>query len=93
MIMHDRFLVRRRGSVARATLVGSGNFTTEGLTRNANVLHTFRSSELAELYLKRQQAFESAPQRSELAKAAGSSDGVANRRSHAAVEESSRHGR
>jgi hypothetical protein len=33
--------------------MGSANFTTGALSTQANLLHTFRSPELAELYLHR----------------------------------------
>jgi PLD-like domain len=52
-IMHDKFLVRTRNGAAEALLTGSANFTTGGLTTQANVIHTFASPGLAELYLRR----------------------------------------
>jgi phosphatidylserine/phosphatidylglycerophosphate/cardiolipin synthase-like enzyme len=52
-IMHDKFLVRHDGGPATAVLTGSANFTPEGLTSQANVLHTFASPGLAALYAKR----------------------------------------
>jgi len=56
-IMHDKFIVRTTGDEAanaEAVLTGTANFTTEGLTQQANVIHTFESPALAALYLKRQ---------------------------------------
>jgi phosphatidylserine/phosphatidylglycerophosphate/cardiolipin synthase-like enzyme len=76
-IMHDKFLVRSRGRSAQAVLAGSANFTTEGLTTQANVLHTFRSPALAALYLERQRRLEADPPRSEIVREAGWSDPVA----------------
>jgi hypothetical protein len=55
-IMHDKFVV---GSVnagsAQHLLAGSANFTTEGLTSQANVLHTWDCPELAQRYEARAQ--------------------------------------
>jgi PLD-like domain len=56
-IMHDKYMVRTKGDKegqAEAVLTGTANFTTEGLTQQANVIHTFESPELANLYLERQ---------------------------------------
>jgi len=52
-IMHDKFLVKRQGGQPTGVLAGSANFTPEGLTSQANVLHTFASPGLAALYAKR----------------------------------------
>ncbi len=53
-IMHNKFLVRVGGADhAEAVLTGSANFTPEGLSAQANVLHAFESSDLAKLYLAR----------------------------------------
>jgi phosphatidylserine/phosphatidylglycerophosphate/cardiolipin synthase-like enzyme len=53
-IMHDKFLVRvGAAEVAEAVLTGSANFTSEGLSAQANVLHAFESPELARLFLSR----------------------------------------
>ena len=58
-IMHNKFLVGGQGLLenddakpARLTC-GSANYTTGGLTSQANLLHTFDSPELAELFFKR----------------------------------------
>lgn len=61
-IMHDKFLVRV-GSTdeAEAVLTGSANFTGEGLSAQANVLHAFESPELAALYLARKQLLDGDP--------------------------------
>jgi phosphatidylserine/phosphatidylglycerophosphate/cardiolipin synthase-like enzyme len=52
-IMHDKFLVRVENGQAAALLAGSANYTTEGLTSQANLMHTFESPALADLYLQR----------------------------------------
>ena len=54
-IMHNKFLVRIRGGAPEALLMGSANFTTEGLTSQANLLHIWNSPELAALYQSRQE--------------------------------------
>jgi phosphatidylserine/phosphatidylglycerophosphate/cardiolipin synthase-like enzyme len=50
-IMHDKFLVDTKN---QRVLMGSANFTPEGLTYQANLLHIFNSPKLAQLYSKRQ---------------------------------------
>jgi phosphatidylserine/phosphatidylglycerophosphate/cardiolipin synthase-like enzyme len=58
-IMHNKFLVSGESLLSRAgekpmqLTCGSTNYTTEGLTSQANLVHTFASTELAELYLER----------------------------------------
>lgn len=52
-LMHDKFLVSVVAGEPRAVLMGSANFTTPGLTTQANLLHTFESQELANLYRNR----------------------------------------
>ena len=51
-IMHDKFIVTDAPSnpAPARVLTGSANFTTEGLTEQANVLHAFDSPALAALY-------------------------------------------
>ena len=49
-IMHDKFLVDRAGG---RVLAGSANFTPEGMTSQANLLHIFNSPELAGLFAAR----------------------------------------
>jgi phosphatidylserine/phosphatidylglycerophosphate/cardiolipin synthase-like enzyme len=75
-IMHDKFLVRSVGSTAKATLAGSANFTTEGLTTQANVLHTFRSPALAAQYRAREELLEGDPAQATVAKLGAWSDAV-----------------
>jgi len=69
--MHNKFLVRMKGSKPVAVLAGSANFTTEGLSTQANVLHTFDSPDLAKLYLERKQLLDDDPTIAETAKEAG----------------------
>src|SRR3954470_21259709 len=70
-IMHDKFLVRMRNGSADALLMGSANFTTGGLTTQANVIHTFESPELAKLYLERKRLLEPDPALATTAKSSG----------------------
>ena len=75
-IMHDKFLVRSGNGRPSAVLMGSANFTPEGLTSQANVLHTFESAALAKLYAARQVALETDPTIPNLAKTTGWSSPV-----------------
>jgi len=57
-IMHNKFLVSGQRlfegqSRPETLLCGSANYTTGGLTSQANLLHTFESAELADQYLER----------------------------------------
>jgi phosphatidylserine/phosphatidylglycerophosphate/cardiolipin synthase-like enzyme len=55
-IMHNKFVVADDGNgkaFPARVLTGSANFTTEGITEQANVLHLFESPELATLYSNR----------------------------------------
>ena len=71
-IMHNKFLVRMKDkTTGTAVLTGSANFTTEGLSTQANVLHTFASSDLAKLYLARKELLEDDPPIGQTAKEAG----------------------
>jgi phosphatidylserine/phosphatidylglycerophosphate/cardiolipin synthase-like enzyme len=70
-IMHDKFLVRATNGRPSAVLMGSANFTPEGLTSQANLLHTFESAALAKLYAARQKALESDPTIANLSKTTG----------------------
>ena len=69
-IMHDKFMVRVNNGVAEAITQGTANYTTEGLTQQANVIHTFESPALAALYLERQQLLEPDPTVGDTAKKA-----------------------
>jgi phosphatidylserine/phosphatidylglycerophosphate/cardiolipin synthase-like enzyme len=57
-IMHNKFLVagrrlRKSNPAPRSLACGSANYTTDGLTSQANLVHTFDSPALARLYLAR----------------------------------------
>jgi len=61
-IMHNKFLVRvGDNGTAEAVLTGSANFTPEGLSAQANLLHTFESADLAALYLNREEQLSADP--------------------------------
>ena len=60
--MHDKFLVRvGEADHPEAVLTGSANFTSEGLSAQANVLHAFEAPELAALYLARKRLLDENP--------------------------------
>ncbi len=81
-IMHDKFLVDTdKGRV----LAGSANFTPEGLTSQANLLHVFESPELAALYSTRQRLLERDPSIADTARGATWSQPVAVGRSEVRV--------
>ncbi|AOI94452.1 phospholipase D-like domain-containing protein [Burkholderia sp. LA-2-3-30-S1-D2] len=73
-IMHDKFIVTDAPANVVTTvtptrvLTGSANFTTEGLTEQANVLHAFDSPALAALYNARAHALAANPPIAETAK-------------------------
>lgn len=73
-IMHNKFIVRTDDSddpeKAEAVVTGTANFTTEGLTQQANVIHTFESPALASLYLARQILLRDDPSKGQTAKGA-----------------------
>ena len=77
-IMHDKFLVRVGGAGhPEAVLADSANFTSGGLSAQANVLHTFESPGLAALYLARKRLLDGDPSlRHTQAEQAGWSDQV-----------------
>jgi phosphatidylserine/phosphatidylglycerophosphate/cardiolipin synthase-like enzyme len=58
-IMHNKYLVDgdkltgNAGQIPLRLICGSANYTTEGLTSQANLLHTFESPDLAALYFER----------------------------------------
>ena len=66
-IMHDKFLVDIK---AGRVLMGSANYTPEGLTSQANLLHIFNSPQLAKLYADRQKLLQPNPTIGETAKGA-----------------------
>lgn len=66
-IMHDKFLVDVTGN---RVLIGSANYTPEGLTSQANLLHIFKSKELADLFAVRQELLRDDPTIGDTAKGA-----------------------
>lgn len=81
-IMHNKFLVSGEGLLendnanALRLTCGSANYTTGGLTSQANLLHTFNSPELAQLFLKRFQLLKKDLTKSKTAKDSGWSQTV-----------------
>ena len=69
-IMHHKFLVRLENGNPGALLMGSANFTPEAFTVQANLLHTFRSKQLAGFFAARQEFLENDPSKAETAKQA-----------------------
>ncbi|WP_428420478.1 phospholipase D-like domain-containing protein [Methylibium sp.] len=70
-IMHNKFIVTdgpQGGGKPRRVLMGSANFTTGGLTTQANLLHSFDSAALAKLYSDRAAAIAGNPKKSDTAK-------------------------
>lgn len=70
-IMHDKFLVAVKNDKAKRVVMGSANYTTEGLTQQANLMHTWDYPDLAAMYLKRKQFIQDDPTIGQTAKAAG----------------------
>ena len=79
-IMHDKFIVVDDGNgeaTPARVLTGSANFTTEGITEQANVLHLFDSPQLAALYSDRAKSLAANPSIAATAKLApGWSDSI-----------------
>ena len=81
-IMHNKFLVRGTklldgsGSKPEALTCGSANYTTSGLTSQANLIHTFQSGPLAELYWQRWALLKGNPARKKTKEGAGWSNTV-----------------
>ena len=73
-IMHDKFLVDETG---KRVLAGSANFTPEGLTSQANLLHVFDSADLTDLFVARATLLQGDPAIAETAGDAGWSDPIA----------------
>ncbi len=67
-IMHNKFLVDLNNG---RVMAGSANFTPEGITSQANLLHIFNSKELSDLFDQRQQVLQSDPSIPATAKGAG----------------------
>ena len=80
-IMHNKFLVsgtnvlKKDGEALHLTC-GSANYTTQGLTSQANLVHTFQSRPLAELYLERFRLLEGNPTKGKTAESTGWSNTV-----------------
>ena len=70
-IMHDKFIVAFDGTGPSAVLMGSANFTPEGLTTQANLIHVIGSRKLAKLYSTRQRLLAGDPSIAVTAKSAG----------------------
>ena len=69
-IMHNKFIVSDGPNASRTperVLMGSANFTTGGLTTQANLLHIFDSAELAQHYSDRAAAIASNPTKAKTA--------------------------
>lgn len=75
-IMHDKFLVKLQDDHPSAVLMGSANFTTEGIATQANLLHTFESAELSALYLARERLLQTDPTIPKISRQAGWSDPI-----------------
>lgn len=75
-IMHDKFIVRTTDGKPTDVLCGSANFTTEGLSAQANLLHTFASPELASLYARRAALLQENLTLSQTSRGAGWSDPI-----------------
>jgi phosphatidylserine/phosphatidylglycerophosphate/cardiolipin synthase-like enzyme len=69
-LMHDKYIVAYKAGKPDAVLMGSMNFTPEAATVQANVVHTFASPELAQLYAERHQLLARDPTTAETAKEA-----------------------
>jgi hypothetical protein len=76
-IMHNKFLVagdqlqNAPQAVAKRLTCGSANYTTEGLTSQANLVHTFESSALARLYFDRFELLKNNPNKAGTTKNVG----------------------
>lgn len=66
-IMHHKFIVRFEGETPSTVLMGSTNFTPEAFTVQANLLHTFRSRQLAKCYAARQELLQNDPTKAKTA--------------------------
>lgn len=67
-IMHNKVLITGNARGPAMVMMGSANLTTEGLTQQANLLHTFESEALAALYNAQMAAIASNPTVAETAK-------------------------
>jgi hypothetical protein len=69
--MHDKFLVTVKNGNAQRLVMGSANYTTEGLTQQANLMHTWDYPKLATLYLQRKRLIQNDPTIGATSKSAG----------------------
>ena len=72
-IMHNKFLVDEDNG---RVLMGSANYTPEGFTSQANLLHIFDSRKLADLFIARQKLIAKDPSVPDTAKESGWSDEI-----------------
>lgn len=70
-LMHDKFIVSYKEGRENAVLMGSTNFTPEGQTSQANLLHILQSPQLADLYAARANLLAADPATAQTAKNAG----------------------
>ena len=75
-IMHNKFLVAgdkllANGEKPERVICGSANYTTQGLTSQANLIHSFESPELAGLYYNRLKLLKDNPTLGNTSKQAG----------------------
>ena len=76
-IMHNKYLIAgehllsQSGPKPTRITCGSANYTTEGLTTQANLVHTFDSPELAEVYLERVRLLKGNPKKVTTSKESG----------------------
>jgi phosphatidylserine/phosphatidylglycerophosphate/cardiolipin synthase-like enzyme len=76
-IMHNKFLVSggnlmaETASTPASLTCGSANYTTQGLTSQANLVHTFESADLAAIYHERFRLLKDDPAKAVTAKQAG----------------------
>ena len=81
-IMHNKFLVagdqlqNAQQAAPKRLTCGSANYTTQGLTSQANLVHTFDSPELAQLYLDRFELLKTNPTKANTTKNVGWSNTV-----------------
>ena len=80
--MHNKFLIKgdnllsKKGAVPLQVTCGSANYTTGGLTSQANLIHTFDSAELAEVYFERFKLLKEDPTKANITKNTGWSQTV-----------------
>ena len=81
-IMHNKFLVagdqlqNAQQAAPKRLTCGSANYTTQGLTSQANLVHTFDSPELAQLYFDRFELLKTNPTKANTTKHVGWSNTV-----------------